>query len=405
MPVTNKGKLPTASKFLEVFNCLEGQQLTELERFVDSFASNLKDEQKERFVALINERKNGRVLQVQWAKSTIWKDALKAWNKDKSIFQQIVDRFLLTDLRHKDFWGDYALLSFYQANDLQKNFNLLWTKCEKRAKQTISKTSKEKIQLFLLYELKTNLNKSDRSAKRKDYLQLSEQNLDTFYALQKLRMACEQLNRKALIKQGKHTGADETLINILSNKLPDTSAVQLYFNIYQLLKNPQNNMWYNKASNLIQSETKFSSDIILEAAQLLMNYCIRKVNQHQTAFIVEYRKHINFLEQHDYLLDDKKLISVHHYNNYITICLIQNDLEKVLDIINKYSHLISPKEEAKQAEILSLLRYHLSKLNTAKCWQIIDQFHTTDKIYNFILDKIYLKLFFLDNDKAAFKTN
>lgn len=403
MSLSSKGKVGTASKFLEVFNHLEGDQLAELALFFDSFGSKLNDSQKKRFFALLDERKKGRVLHVQWAKTNIWKKAQNDWNKDKTIFQQIVDRFLLADLRHKDFWGDYALLTYYQDHDLEKNFNLLWTKCEKKAKGAISKTSKEKIQLFLLYELKTNKNKSNRSTKRKDYLQLSEQNLDSFYALQKLRMACEQLNRKALIKQGEHTNADEVVIEKLSDKLTDIPTIQLYVNIYHLLKDPQNKTFYNKASNLIQSKTTFSSDIVLEATQLLMNYCIRKVNQHQAEFIGEYRKHINFLEKHDYLLDNG-LLSLHHYNNYITICLIQNDLEKVLDIIKEYSHIVSPKEEGKHAETLSLLRFHLSKLDSAKCWQIIDQFHTKDKLYNFILDKIYLKLFFLDNDQAAFKT-
>jgi len=404
MPIRNKERIDSSSKFFEIFNLLVQDQLAELTLFFESFGDKLNIGQKERFFALLNERKNGRILDEQWIRINIWKTVEKEWNKDKTAFQRIVDRFLLADLRYRNFWGDYALLRYYRDHNLEKNFNLLWKKCAKNLKKRSSKNSLLEMQLFLLHELKTNRNKSDRSTKTKDFLLLSEQNLDSFYALQKLRMACEQLNRKKVINKGDHSKSDAKIIKLLCNKLPDFPAIQLYFNIYQFLNQPGEIGFYQTASSLIPADKNaLPAEITKEATELLMNYCIRKVAQQQLEFVDEYRYHIEFLENCKLLLDNG-FLSLHHFNNYVSICLIQGDLIKVPKIIKKYTGKITPKTEGNQAIMLSNLRYHLFNLQTEKCWELINSIHTSDKAYNFLLDKIYLKLFFLDKDQTAFHT-
>lgn len=404
MTSLTKDRILISSKFFEVFNHLDGDQLNKLIPFFKSFSHNLNPNQQNRFIALIEERKKGRFLNEQWAKKYIWKEAAGEWNKNKSTFQQVIDRFLLSDLRYKDFWGNYTLLKFYKAHQLVKNFNLLWNKCEKKIDKKTAKGFNKRMQLFLLYELKTSFNKGDRRAKRKGNLQLFEENLDAFYALQKLRIACEQLNRKAVIKKGDHSLLDAKLIETLSKKLKKHPIVQLYFNIYQLLKQPKKEVFYAKASELIQTESdNFSGDVLLETTELLMNYCSRKIREQKLAHVDEFRKHIEFLLDRKLLINNG-LIDVHHFNNYVSVCLIQDNLKKLRHFIKSYGHKITPSINKKQAKTLSQLRYHLYQLEPDKCWQLISEIRTDDKVYNFLIDKIYLKLFLLKEDQQGFKT-
>lgn len=402
MSLSKKDRNLVSSKFFEVFNNLDADQLNQLKLFVESVGHRLSTGQKKRFAALIEERKNGRILNEHWAKTYIWKEAPNEWNKNKSAFQHLIDRFLLSDLRYKGFWGDYALLRYYQKENLTKNFNLLLTKCIKRANDSLTKTSKKKIELFLLYEMKASQNKVNRNVKRTDYLVHSEENLDTFYALQKLRMGCEQLNRKAIIGKAGHSAIDMKIIQSLVKQLRDSPSVQLYYNIYQLLKHPQKEHFYDLAANVLYDDNNnLPKDILLEVLELLMNYCIRKASAHDERYLTEYRNHIQFMEKQKILLHNGG-INLHHYNNYISICLIQDDLKKVLNIIKQYGNKIKPEAERKEAKTLSQLRYHLYQLQHAECWQYVRQIHTSDKVYNFLLDKIYLKLFFLEDDYEAF---
>lgn len=353
---------------------------------------------------MIEERKKGRIVNEQWAKTYIWNGAAEEWNRNKSAFQKVVDRFLLSDLRYRNFWGDYVLLNYYLTNHLEKNFNLLWTKCEKKVKQESGKGFNKNMHLFLLHELKANINKNDRGIKRKGYLQSSEENLDAFYALQKLRMACEQLNRRAVIKKGDHSNADAALIETLANKLTDLPIVQLYFNIYKLLKEPEKEVFYAEASKLIRLEdNNLSNEVLLETTELLMNYCSRKIREQKPSYIHEFRTHIEFLLNNKLLLVNG-LINVHHFNNYVSICLTQDDLEKVASIIKKYGHKITPVDKRIQTKKLSQLRYHLYQLEANKCWHLATEIQSDDKAYNFLIDKIYLKLFFLEGDQQGFKT-
>jgi len=123
----SKEKNIVYSKFFEVFNQLELDQLAELSSLFEAFSNEYTLEQQDRLRTLIIERKGGRVLNEEWAKIHIWKDAVEDWNKDKAAFQKIIDRYLLADLRYQDFWGDYLLLTYYRAHYLEKNFNLLWS--------------------------------------------------------------------------------------------------------------------------------------------------------------------------------------------------------------------------------------------------------------------------------------
>ncbi len=389
------------SKFFEVFNNLDNAQLKELEFFNDFPKSKLSKSQKELFKNLIDDKRQHITHNEHSFKKKYWKNKTIAdWNKNKTAFQKVIDRFLLTVLHENTFWGNYLLISYFHDHHLEKNFNLLWTKCVKKASEFVSSTSMEKIELYLLYELKTQKKRHDRNPKRKDYLLKSEQNLDAFYALQKLRLACEQLNRQKIIGKSNHTKLDADIIKLLCLKLKDIPEIQLYYNIYRLLLHPKKEEYYNNSFKLIYDfNINFSKDIIIDTVELLMNYCIR--NFAQVKYTNHFRIHIEFLEKNNYLLVDS-LIDIHSYNNYLAICLIQNDLEKADYVVKKYSRKIFPKELAKHAEALGKLRYYLYMLDIKKCWEIIMKISVDDKTYNFAIDKIYLQLYYFDRDHIGF---
>jgi len=390
------------SKFFEVFNCLQTTQLTELEFYCDFPKNKLSNLQKKLLKCLIADKKNKQLHTEHSFKRKYWKNKnIAEWNKNKTAFQKVIDRYLLSDLRFKDFWGDFVLLDFYRENYLEKNFNLLWTKLEKKAKAKLSKRSKEKIELYLLYELKTSKDKFNRSPKAVNYLLYSEENLDKFYGLQKLRMACEYLNRKKINAICYHTKADEDIIESIYNKLNDTMEINIYYNIYHLLNSPEKEIFYEEAKKMILQNCKnLPKDILIETLDLLMNYCIR--NHTKSKYFFDYKIFFEYMEQEDILLQHNK-ISIHKYNNYIAISLIQNDFEKVESVIKKYSDRILPIEYAKEAKIIAKLRLYLFQLEVNICWSLIKKIHPNDSTHNFSVEKIYLQLFFLE-DKQAFDT-
>lgn len=387
------------SKFFEIFNCLNRTQLKEVEFFCDFPDSKLSTSQKKLLKNLIADRKKKLQHTEHSFKKKYWKNKnIAEWNKNKTAFQKIINRYLLSDLRFEDFWGDYVLLNFYIEKQLEKNFNLLWKKLEKKAKSISSKNSKEKIELFLLYELKTSKNKFNRSIKAIDYLSYSEENLDKFYGLQKLRMACEHLNRQKINTILNYEYIDEDIIELLYKKLNNSTEIQIYYNIFHLLKSPKKEGHYNEVNKIINVEYEnLHKDMLIEIIDYLMNYCIRNLDNRK--YLNGYKLHFEFMDTQKILLENNK-IGIHKYNNYVAVCLILNDLQKVENIIERLGKRIYPVEYAKEAKILSELRYHLFKLNTGKCWNLISKIQTYDRFHNFSLEKIYIQLFFLDDKKA-----
>ena len=158
-------------KFFEVFNSLDNAQLKELEFFCDLPKSKLSKSQKKLFKNIIEDKRHHIIHTEHSFRKKYWKNNnIADWDKNKTAFQKVIDRYLLTDLHGNNFWGNYLLISYFNNHHLEKNFNLLWAKCVKKASETVSRTSIEKIELYLLYELKTQKNRHDRNPKRIDYL-------------------------------------------------------------------------------------------------------------------------------------------------------------------------------------------------------------------------------------------
>ena len=83
------------------------------------------------------------------------------WERIKTSFLRVLERYLIADLVEKDgFWGAYLLMDHYFAFNLSKNFQALWRKKTIAMQDLEIDVAHKKLLTYFLYEFKLYENKN-----------------------------------------------------------------------------------------------------------------------------------------------------------------------------------------------------------------------------------------------------
>lgn len=387
------------SKLFEVLNILDGKQIRDLKAFAEVSSNHLNEEQKQLFKHLLEACSNRRKLvEEKFTASYLPQNQKKTWNRTKTSFLKVIERYLIAELVEKNgFWGDYLLLNYYFSNNAIKNFEPLWRKKQAKLPQLELDAAHKKLLTYFLYEFKTFEKKDERQ--HDEYLSLTETALDEFYILQKLRMNCEQVNRQYILSQKKEAAnfffSEQTIVQL------NNPEIALYYHTYQLLNNPQQTSLYWTIAQLFESAIgQFHHKTLKEVCEYLMNYCIRQINLGHYTFVKEYQKHLQCLEQNQLLLHDNQL-NIHHFNNHISLALANKEFEWVENFILQNKHKLSPHPEKDNIVALTQARLYFYKNEIDKCHELLVGFYINDNLYDIIYEKLLLKIFFQNKEYKA----
>lgn len=145
---------------------------------------------------------------------------------------------------------------------------------------------------YHLYQLEKNYYElTDFETRREDISNIEEisSNLDYFFLGEKLRILCEVLSRRKFVSYDYKLSFIEEIINHLASNEYDIAPIAIYYQIYLLYTDSENEDHYYKLRELLdQHSHKFPVNEAREELYMAaQNYCISKINEGNQSFLKE----------------------------------------------------------------------------------------------------------------------
>ncbi len=230
----------------------------------------------------------------------------------------------------------------------------------------------------------------------KQYLHLKQSALDGYFITEKLKDACEILQREKL--KGEPVLLTPLFITVIekieANQLilPPESNQKLFFHAYCMLR--QNNIsHYYLLKELIR---RLASTVETETQQAvylyLQNFCIGKINLGESNFLNELLD-IYKSQLLQGLLTVDGILPEWHYKNIVTTGLRLNEHEWVKSFIEKYKEMLNleVKENAYSYNLAAYF-YHIKRYN--EVLNLLLQVEYTDIRYNLDAKSLLLKTYY-----------
>lgn len=121
------------------------------------------------------------------------------------------------------------------------------------------------------------------------FLMETMQRLDSFYALQKLRLACAYLNQGGILDASSSAPAPNLASYARSVAKTAPSQHSLFAKVYLMLHDPDDPKHFNQLiARLFDPQNVFSKEVFAECFVYVINRCIRRINQGQAGAKREY---------------------------------------------------------------------------------------------------------------------
>jgi len=192
-----------------------------------------------------------------------------------------------------------------------------------------------------------HMNFINRKATRKTTPDYSStlQNLDSFYILKKLQLACEVTNMANILKKQYDIVLLREILNAAAEKpFCDIPHIMIYKHLLQTLSAPEEDSHFHTAGALLKQEgERIHPAELSEMYQYIRNYCVRKINQGNTNYVrVLFNIYNDMLTnkplmKHDYL-------SQWEFKNIVTISLRLGETKWCEQFITKYINHLQPAE-------------------------------------------------------------
>jgi hypothetical protein len=211
--------------------------------------------------------------------------------------------------------------------------------------EKINADPEKDIDIFFERHVLTQLSLSGFNAKlqrsaRNDVMPIV-QSLDEFYALKKLRLLCEALNRQQVFGTNYDDQHIPTLLKILEPYTnPKYPYVYLFVNVYRMMTEPtyaESNLYYKLIKQYIELHGSSPiSQSIWEAKDYAIGCCLRWLNRGYDDAGREYLWWIEWKAKNDLLLQNGKLSPI-TFRNIITTSISTRTPDWINQIITVYA--------------------------------------------------------------------
>ncbi len=274
-------------------------------------------------------------------------------------------QLLYSYLAYKNFESNGRQAQIAQLQELQKRelYPPFQNLCKKFRKQSEKIQVKDAPYFFEEYLFHCELDLEFHSKKSRYYdenLQKKNDYLDLYYLSSKLKIACDIKSRNNVIKADYQCHHLEDLIERIEES-PDlyqqTPAIYIYYRIFQTLNEPDNEQHYRELKDLLAANIKTFDHLELRTMfDYLQNYCIKKINTGQSAYLRE------IFDSYKLTLETeiafyKGYLSEWDYKNIVTASLRLGDFDWTKEFIEQYRHKL-PKEVRENAYYYNLASYY-----------------------------------------------
>lgn len=381
-----------SKKIGEILYCLNKRQRDDLKIFATLPSLHFTKEELKLFQFLLNEipKKQDLDLVVIRKKSKL---SVKSWNYVAAKFLSAVYQYLDMQISTpKQMPDGYPLLKFFREKKTDKNYRSLKTNLEKSISFPMSKRNDNYYRFQLLH---LNLEEDRASKKRLNVFFDYNESFDLFYIENKLRLACESLNRGIIANL-----EEDPLLKLFADFLekssfPKPPIIEIFWNLFMMLykKEKEDKLFYEKAYSLAKKHDDILSlENKKEIYEYLMNFCTFKVNDGLKSFGKDYVSFFKILEENNFVLIDGK-ITPSKFNNLVSILLLSNEWESGEKFIQNYSSKL-PILEQENTLNFNLAKIEFHKENYERAHELILAYHPGDFIKKVLYDKFLLKIYY-----------
>ncbi|MFK7979218.1 MAG: hypothetical protein AB8G86_04505 [Saprospiraceae bacterium] len=309
----------------------------------------------------------------------MFKEVEKFLIYEEFIKQKIGNKILLTKIYRRKKLPKLFLKEVAQTKDLQQN-------------TTIRNDLFYYDSYILEHEIYNFTSESQRVSNHN--LQEVSDALDTSFIISKLRQNCLMLAHKAVYKvEYKQTFLNEIITFIEDNNLLELKTVSIYYYLYQMLAEVNEEKNYYLLKELIL--TNFNSFPEIEVRGIFLfaiNFCIKKRNSGVKKFTQEafdlYKK--GFDEK--FFIEDG-IINSHTFRNAISIALVLGKYLWVENFINEYGLYLD--ENIRDTNIkYNKARLFFGKRDYQKAMNLVSQYEFKDILINLSAKTMLIKMYY-----------
>jgi len=308
---------------------------------------------------------------------------------------------------------DFLCQQMYEHNPLQKANHLIEAVAEKKIEKLynssvrLAKRVSEKYpyrsadfyyENYAIENSYYNLVDYDTRRTEKSNFEEISRNLDYFYLGAKIKILCGIISRQSVIASHDYEILikDEVLSHIQKN-LTHYEAIPpiiLYYQIYQMYLEPENEEHYFKLKNLLDKYALLfpKEEANVEFYQNAQNYCIRKLNQGNKKFVRELFNLYKDMIAKEILIVDGEL-SPWYFRNINTIALRLGEYEWTESFIQEYQKFL-PENMRENAVSFNLAQVYFYQKKYNEVVQLLQRVEFDDFTYNLNSKAMLLAIYY-----------
>lgn len=240
------------------------------------------------------------------------------------------------------------MLLYLQYLDDQ-NFDPAFLNTEiRKTRRKLSKreivSGEEYFENYKIEEMEYNHQFLHHSAWSKSNIDRMNRSLNSFFILEKLRLALSVFSRQKYIQFEKELPFLQIIFTMVDSGLfDDEPLIRLY---YYAVRSYQedfgNEMYYRLKSGLEEHQSTLHRERLRELCTIALSYCIDKVNHNQPGFYREALTWYQMMIRNDILMDQDYLTAT-TFRNIVLLAIRLNEFDWATKFVEKYTQYLEPE--------------------------------------------------------------
>ncbi len=245
-----------------------------------------------------------------------------------------------------------------------------------------------------------------------------EQSLNLFYHINQLRIITTKLDKaRQMGFSSEDLMALEKKVEEIYKEYHTNPFIALYNDIAQMYLNKEDPYYqtvYGNFQSLEKTHPQLSNTFKKEITELLMNYCIQKINQGKLEFAEEYLLHFNYMAGIGGLLKQDVIYNFQRIRNGLGISLMAGDKFWFPRFLKDYRRVIEPQFSLKISNPLlafmqAMWEIHIENGALEKTYDYLmtfqnSEYFTLSPIYRLDCLKMKAKYYFQTRDFKDYKS-
>lgn len=227
--------------------------------------------------------------------------------------------------------------------------------------------------------------------------------LDAAWLIEKLRDACELVQRSQLLATSAPSSRLlDAVVGRLSEEIPaelDRPLLRIYLMLYRLLSG-DSGIGYRDVAAVVESiQDEIGTGELRSIFNHLQNYCIAMINKGDATYLDElFKLYLSQLDRK--LFFENGFLPEWHYKNIVTTGLRLGQMDWVLHFIEAYRQYLDPKV-ADNAYRFNLANWHYHQGNLTRVMELLNEVEYTDLRYSLDAKAMLLRTYYdLDEEEA-----